>query len=1099
MNTPDKSIDQKILDNFYKQSADKIIQNLEKVREERKKNARRWIWELLQNAKDVKNIYRKVSIQISYGEDRLSFSHNGDPFSEDDLISLVQQVSSKDSENEDDEVTGKFGTGFISTHLLSDLILVNGVLHRDSGKFQCFQIQLDRQASKSEALAVLIKRTIETIRKLDEDPAFQPADGYSEGRTEELYDTSFLYELKDDPSRNTATSGLQELVENLPLALVFLDKIKTVTVTDEKTGTTDQYTCTIDRSIDKKTFYTVTKRSTGQIDQALRFIKMSAEKNEIDLVIPVNDFQDLMIAIPDGRTPYLYRDFPLVGSERFYFPFYLNGRTFFTTVDRDGILLNGKDGKPGHNWDLLKIARTTAIQFTKFLIQEKAKNLFVLAQTRLPYIAELEEETESWFTDYQRQWRTDLIDLHLVETIEDNIPISALKMPVSDYGATANNQEQMYSFVSDVYGKQIIPRPDLLQDWSAVFYPSEEYDTWGIKPLWNETAILGEIHAAGSLANLEFKNETIVTEAQKLAWLNRFFSHMDTNKQLVQLDKIAVTPNQYGHFQPIEPLFWEPAGDPIADELLDVLQSLKEDWRKTMVKRGIQIAGLLKKERGLAAASKALTDILSVERKDKGVIVSDFLGNSHAQEILVDIMSLITDNVDKTSFRYKVFTASKELLQFPRTFREVKHLNGFSFEKATDLLTRYLNTSIEKCINLQGLATRLHQTDDQAVVWLNSYLALLDGSKGFRYLLDDGNIVLNRKGQLRAYEDLYNFGTDEQPLDSELLRILKELDAKQDWFPTLVGDGIALKAKKTLTIEELTKKIELLVNEIYSGSSMQPYRDQLLDLISWCDNAQHADLKRKHFATFEQKKDTIFYILTVKESAYNTQIMALMKKPEKIPVLMAIAESGIPPEQLQSLLNSIQGTDRVDKLVSYAQELKRKQDDFEFKGRLGKKMEDYFQEALQSANIKAEIKYIGSGSHDFVIKSQVTQKEFYIELKSHAKSNDKDPISLAISQARLAVSDPQRFALCVVERPAAPIEDIGSFMQEKVKYLGALDQDFSPVVNRAAVLDNIINDHSLILLELENPTYLVKVSREFIDSRARTFKELLLNIQQQLG
>ena len=344
--------------------ADKIIQNLEKVREERKKNARRRIWELLQNAKDVRNIYRKVSIQISYGKDRLSFSHNGDPFSENDLISLAQQVSSKDSENEDDEVTGKFGTCFISTHLLSDLILVNGVLHRDSGKYQRFQIRLDRQASKSEALAVLIKRTIETIRKLDEDPAFQPADGYSEGRTEEQYDTSFLYELKDDPSRNTATSGLQELVETLPLALVFLDKIKTVTATDEQTSATNQYTCTVDRSIDKTTFYTVTKRSTGQADQELRFIKMSAEKDEIDLVIPVNDFQDPTISIPDGQTPYLYRDFPLVGSERFYFPFYVNGRTFFTMVDRNGILLNGKDGKPGHNRDLLTIARTTALQFT---------------------------------------------------------------------------------------------------------------------------------------------------------------------------------------------------------------------------------------------------------------------------------------------------------------------------------------------------------------------------------------------------------------------------------------------------------------------------------------------------------------------------------------------------------------------------------------------------------------------------------------------------------------------------------------------------------------------------------------------------------------
>ena len=50
--------------NNLKLTADKVIQILDQVRDEGKKSRRRWIWELMQNAKDVKNIFGQVSIEI---------------------------------------------------------------------------------------------------------------------------------------------------------------------------------------------------------------------------------------------------------------------------------------------------------------------------------------------------------------------------------------------------------------------------------------------------------------------------------------------------------------------------------------------------------------------------------------------------------------------------------------------------------------------------------------------------------------------------------------------------------------------------------------------------------------------------------------------------------------------------------------------------------------------------------------------------------------------------------------------------------------------------------------------------------------------------
>lgn len=66
--------------NNYKLTPDKIIQVLDNVREERTKSRRHWVWELMQNAKDVPNKYETVSIEINLSEPDFQFQHNGDYF-----------------------------------------------------------------------------------------------------------------------------------------------------------------------------------------------------------------------------------------------------------------------------------------------------------------------------------------------------------------------------------------------------------------------------------------------------------------------------------------------------------------------------------------------------------------------------------------------------------------------------------------------------------------------------------------------------------------------------------------------------------------------------------------------------------------------------------------------------------------------------------------------------------------------------------------------------------------------------------------------------------------------------------------------------------
>ncbi|MCS7036680.1 MAG: ATP-binding protein [Saprospiraceae bacterium] len=84
--------------------AREILEKMEKLRmEANENNQRRWIWELLQNAKDAANRGRTLNIKIELTDDHLIFSHNGRCFSAEDITFLIRQVSTKERTKEKEE------------------------------------------------------------------------------------------------------------------------------------------------------------------------------------------------------------------------------------------------------------------------------------------------------------------------------------------------------------------------------------------------------------------------------------------------------------------------------------------------------------------------------------------------------------------------------------------------------------------------------------------------------------------------------------------------------------------------------------------------------------------------------------------------------------------------------------------------------------------------------------------------------------------------------------------------------------------------------------------------------------------------------------
>ena len=55
----------------------------------------------------------------------MQFMHNGDPFNGDQLNTLEEQYSSKAEENDiEKDTTGKYGTGFMTSYILSQMVKI---------------------------------------------------------------------------------------------------------------------------------------------------------------------------------------------------------------------------------------------------------------------------------------------------------------------------------------------------------------------------------------------------------------------------------------------------------------------------------------------------------------------------------------------------------------------------------------------------------------------------------------------------------------------------------------------------------------------------------------------------------------------------------------------------------------------------------------------------------------------------------------------------------------------------------------------------------------------------------------------------------------
>ncbi|MDF9794992.1 hypothetical protein OKW21_000255 [Catalinimonas alkaloidigena] len=553
----------------------------------------RWFWELLQNASDYND---SVDVGLEVYEDRLIFMHNGNPFRPSDAENLIAPDSGKDSDElREQDMIGQFGTGFISTHVVSPIVKVEGVMksERETDQYLKFHFTLNRTAyDDKEALKISIPKTSKELDESIKPITYQPGEFY----------TKFTYDLNTSlpniDSKEVVKEGLKYIADVLPYTLAFMPKIKSVTIHNSNTDRI-AYTNRIFKpqsSDDSKSVIVNVFEFEHLFDSILLRL---FNKNDAQLVIRVEN--NRIIPYPNGITK-LFCSLPMIGTEAFSFPLVLNSKKFVPHLERDGISLTVNDTE---NRTILEDAVIAHSQALETLSEERIENWSCLVKW----------PTASFKTEQERAWyKTEVIDkikatylaTKIVKTTDDWIKLDDTIIPYAPQDAYSEEDLlNYYDLVCPLRSESLPKNADYL-NWNRnldfSIFPGLRYSL---------EDFVKELSELGSLEQI------IAAETTNYSWFNMVLNFV-LQKDPDLLDKYAIIPNRLGNFvRRKDSIYWN---NDVDSSLFEVYRLMtKEDFEEILVHPEINIANLLegKREKTTRDLAKAIDDSFSEYQGNK--------------------------------------------------------------------------------------------------------------------------------------------------------------------------------------------------------------------------------------------------------------------------------------------------------------------------------------------------------------------------------------------------------------------------------------------------------------------------------------------------
>eukprot|EP00347_Sterkiella_histriomuscorum_P002066 403369602 len=310
--------------------AQQILDSIEQLESE-PDSVKRWIWELLQNAQDS----AIPGCKQGSSKERPQRLQNPDINAQNPNQSILANLIIP-------ETTGRYGTGFLTTYLLSKNLEIQGIfLHEDEDlgvdkQYRTFSLKINRDAEDIEQMDKLNLESLKVFKDLENPQKCPLLKNYIPGQT---YDSVFIYHLNENGYEN-AFQGFTSLMDCSPYnTTAFHNEILF-----------EEY-------------------------QSDRIILYSEERySQLAVEIEHTSNKGFKIHPKNFHVTNFFVDYPLIGFDDLKLAVIFNSHAFYPNEKRSG--LNLELGRKGNtNKEIMNNCRINYQKFLQFVIQEQYQGL----------------------------------------------------------------------------------------------------------------------------------------------------------------------------------------------------------------------------------------------------------------------------------------------------------------------------------------------------------------------------------------------------------------------------------------------------------------------------------------------------------------------------------------------------------------------------------------------------------------------------------------------------------------------------------------------------------------------------------------------------
>ncbi|MBD5364486.1 MAG: hypothetical protein HDR79_05995 [Bacteroides sp.] len=517
-----------------------------------KPDMKRWVWELIQNAKDsIASSPDRTSVDIRFNikGDVMEFSHNGAPFTHKARIALMYKHSSgKDNH----QTTGRFGTGFLTTHRLSKIVDVKSNVIDRQGNISGFKLTLFRNGNSQDELR-------EGLQKMrDSRQWIEPQDW-----------TRFTYRITDDMGHESLKLGIESFHSLIASTMIFCPEIKSVTFDNNGNLTYISRGESIElRDGIKKIELRILN---GDDHHNKNFLVVEEFHTLTDcLVAPVKMIvevtEDLSI-ISHGDECGFFCSLPLEGIEnQLVEPFIVNSESFESTTERQRLRLDGpsirEDGSltiMGINKSIYSTILSLFKHLSTYLVEEGYKNLHFIVNGLKSIRSGAEELDEKWYKEFvQKKYREIVKTLPIVRNLNHE-PVY-----LKDIVILKGRQDELAlltNLLVELYPQQLIEDNDA---WNSVIWKDDDIRVWDIVDFCE--------HISSTYTN--WNNIPNLSLERLIEWYNSFLSLVVSHDESL-LKKYALLPDMKGDFHVNDENFRQNVN--ISTHALEILRKLGKD------------------------------------------------------------------------------------------------------------------------------------------------------------------------------------------------------------------------------------------------------------------------------------------------------------------------------------------------------------------------------------------------------------------------------------------------------------------------------------------------------------------------------------------